>query len=264
MKGKTAYLGDEYSYSHAAAERMALGELKAFPTMTATLDAVGGDCVAAVVPVENNVEGAVNEVFDTLPGSGLYIARQLVLPVRHSLIASAGASLDGIKRVTSHPQAIAQCRKFLTELNVPVAATSSTSAALKEVSLTTAAIAFAPRDGQQVIARNIQDSALNATRFALLTTHRSTDGGTVSVSFDLKNSPGALVGVLQAVYERGVNLTRILSRPHRDGSGKYRFFIDFDYADGDAELSAFLYSIKAHCSELTFLGRYDVTTATDF
>ncbi|MCM1368370.1 MAG: hypothetical protein NC184_06150 [Roseburia sp.] len=263
VNGKTAYLGDENSYSHAAASRLA-DELVGYGSMRKVFDAVtGGECEYAVLPVENNVEGAVNEVYDELFDCRLFIARQIVLPVRHSLIAASGATLDGIKRVVSHPQAIGQCRKFLGGLPVTVEAVSSTSAALLRADRETAAIALKPRDGQTVIAKGIQDSALNATRFALLSEERSTAGGKVSVCFDLKNEPGALLNVLDVIYRRAVNLTRILSRPHRSGDGEYRFFVDFDFDRPQSELDALMADVAKSCSAFGFLGRYDCTVAED-
>lgn len=260
--GKTAYLGDESSYSHAAAQELIGGELVGYESMSKVIAAAeSGECERAVLPVENNVEGAVNEVYDALFDSGLFIAKQLVLPVRHSLIAADGVGLDGLSRIISHPQAIAQCRSFLNRLELPVEAVSSTSAALEKAEGGTAAIAFKPKRGQHVIASGIQDSALNATRFALLTRERGASGGTVSVSFDLKNESGALLGALQAIYDRAVNLTRILSRPHRSGSGKYRFFADFDFDKSDAELDALLAEVSACCVAFRFLGRYDCLTS---
>ncbi len=251
-------MGDESSYSHAAAQELIGGELVGYESMSKVIAAAeSGECERAVLPVENNVEGAVNEVYDALFDSGLFIAKQLVLPVRHSLIAADGVGLDGLSRIISHPQAIAQCRSFLNRLELPVEAVSSTSAALEKAKGGTAAIAFKPKRGQHVIASGIQDSALNATRFALLTRERGASGGTVSVSFDLKNESGALLGALQAIYDRAVNLTRILSRPHRSGSGKYRFFADFDFDKSDAELDALLAEVSACCVAFRFLGRYD-------
>lgn len=264
VNGKTSYLGDENSYSHAAASRLSDGELVGYESMLKALYAVkNGECEYAVLPVENNVEGAVNEVYDELFDSELSIERQLILPVRHSLIAAEGATIDGIKRVVSHPQAIGQCRKFLNGLSVPIEAISSTSAALLRADETTAAIAFKPRAGQAVLARNIQDSALNATRFALLAKARSVSGGKVSISFDLKNEPGALLNVLEVIYRRTVNLTRILSRPHRSGDGEYRFFVDFDYDKPQGELDTLTHEVTASCTAFRFLGRYDCFYADD-
>lgn len=259
MNDKTAYLGDRYSFSHAAAVELTGGELVPFATLSQTLGACGKLCAKAVLPVENNVEGAVNEVYDALFDAGLYIERQLVLPVRHSLIVLRGTPLRDITRVMSHPQAIGQCRRYLAELGVPVVAAPSTSEALKSVDAHTAAIALMPRDGQEVAARDIQDSAVNATRFALLSAERSIAGGTVSAAFDLNNEPGALLDVLSIIYAHGINLTRILSRPHRDGSGKYRFFVDFDFAKDNDALFGVLGEVEKHCVALRFLGRYDVT-----
>ncbi len=193
----TAYLGDGNSYSHAAAVRLAGGALKGYGTLQAVLAAVGTECGAAVLPVENNVEGAVNEVYDALFDSELYIDSQLVLPVQHSLIAADGVKIGDIRRVVSHPQAIAQCRRFLGELGVPVMSAASTSAALK------------------------------------------------------------------TLYDRNVNMTRILSRPHRSGDGQYRFFVDFDFEGSGDELGAALSELKRCCTAFRFLGRYDCAHADD-
>ena len=258
----TAFLGDENSYSHAAAQMLTGGKLKGYDTLSKVIAAViGGETAAAVVPTENSVEGAVNEVYDMLSGSGLYIAHQIILPISHSLIAAEGATLDSIKRIRSHPQAIGQCRSFLSKLSVTVEAVSSTSAAISLVDGECAAIGFKPKKGQIVLATGIQDSMLNSTRFSLLTKERSKAGGTVSVAFDLKNSPGSLLNALSVMSEADVNMTRIISRPHRSGDGRYRFFVDFDYAAGTDELERFLAQVACACDGLWFLGRYDVTVA---
>lgn len=257
IQGTTAYLGDEYSYSYAAATELVGGSLKNYDAISKAIAAASsGECFSAVVPLENNVEGAVNEAYDALFDSGLYIARQLILPVKHSLIAAEGATLSGLTRIVSHAQAIAQCHNFLLPLSVSVEAAPSTSEALKRADLTTAAIAYRPREGQTVLAKNIQDSALNATRFALLTKTAESDGDKASVIFDLKDKPGTLFKALEEIYRRGVNMTRILSRPHRSGSGAYRFFVDFDFDGSSDELDDLLSAMKANCSAFRFLGRY--------
>ncbi len=253
-------MGDEHSFSYAAAIRLSQGAFKSYDRLSKVIAAVGSECEYAVVPVENNIEGAVNEVYDALFDARLYIAGELILPVRHCLIAECGMMLDRIKRVASHPQAIGQCHRFLSGLNVDVEAVSSTSKALMSAIGTTAAIAIRPRAGQVVIREGIADSPLNATRFAVLGTAPAATGEMASVMFDLKNEAGALLKALEVFYGRGVNMSRILSRPSRKGDGKYRFSVDFDcHLDGN-ELTAFLAKLGEHCAELKFLGRYDCET----
>lgn len=255
-----SYLGDENSYSYAAAVKLAQGEYKAYNGLRKVMNAVQcGECDLAVLPVENNVEGAVNEVYDELYDSGLYILRQLVLPIRHSLIAADGADISRIRTVVSHPQALAQCRKFIDAHGFSIRSASSTSEALKAVGADgeIAAIALRPLCGQSVVMHGIQDSSLNATRFALLGKTPNERGDKASVSFDLKNKPGALLDVLRVISDNAVNLTRIISRPHRSGDGEYRFFADFDYASTDDELKKFLGAVKLQCTGFRFLGRYD-------
>lgn len=254
-----AYLGDEYSYSHEAATALASGcMLRAYDTMSKVIAAVGNECAAAVLPVENNTEGAVGEVFDALCDSKLFIQKQAVLPITHSLIAVEGGTIENVTRIVSHAQAIGQCRRFLSTLDCKVEAAPSTSAGLRLVDEHTAAIAFKPRAGQTVIASGIQDSALNATRFALVGTDKCVDGDTVSILFDIKNEPGALAKLLVCVYGHGINLTRIISRPHRSGNGEYRFFADFEYGGTPDELDALVRELGGYCTMLCVLGRYDV------
>lgn len=258
---KIAYLGDEYSYSHEAARRLTALPLRAYGSMSEVIDAVGAECAGAVLPLENNVEGAVGEALDALAERKLKISAELVLPIVHSLIAADGVKLSDVRQIVSHAQAIGQCRKFLSECDCKVLASPSTSAALLRVGGDTAAIAFKPRPGQYAVKTHIQDSALNATRFALVTRATRRDGNTVSVRFDVVNAPGALARVLDYLYRRGVNLTRILSRPHRSGNGEYRFFADFEFSRDNAELDALLGGMKEFCRELDLLGRYDITKA---
>lgn len=262
VSGITAYLGDEYSYSYAAAELLSSGRYVAYDTLTKTLAAAtSGEAEYAVLPVENNVEGAVNEVYDALCGSGLFVNKQLILPIKHVLVAECGKALDQITRIVSHSQAIGQCHRFLCGVNATVEAVASTSAALEAVGGNTAAIARAPRPGQAVIASDISDSSMNATRFALLSKTRSDDGDKVSIAFDLKNVSGALYSLLGILKQNAVNMTRILSRPQKNGSGEYRFFVDFDFDGSLSELDALLKQIESHALALYYFGRYDCTDA---
>lgn len=256
-------MGDEYSFSYAAANRLSSGAYRAYDRLSKVISAVGNECEYAVVPVENNIEGAVNEVYDALFDAELFIVSELVLPVKHCLVAERGMTLDRIKRVASHPQAIGQCHRFLSGLDVEVEAVSSTSKALGVAVGTTAAIAIGPRDGQEILCAGIADSPLNATRFAVLGKAPVESGGTASVMFDLKNEAGALLRALDVFYRRDVNMSRILSRPSRKGDGKYRFSVDFDCLLSGDGLTEFLAKLGEHCVELKFLGRYDCETVED-
>lgn len=256
-------MGDEYSFSYAAASRLSRGGFTPCDTLSNVIAAVGELCEYAVVPVENNIEGTVNEVYDALFDAGLYIVGELVLPVRHCLIAERGMTIDRIEKVVSHAQAIGQCHRFLTELGVEVEAKSSTSKALLCAVGTTAAIAIGPRDGQEILRTDIADSSLNATRFAVLGKAPIQAGDNASIMFDLKNETGALYKLLEIFDKRGVNMSRILSRPNRKGDGKYRFSVDFDCRMTSEELDGLLKKLSGHCTELRFLGRYDCETVED-
>lgn len=252
----TAYLGDEHSFCHSAALSIGNGSLYACPTIAKVIEAVAlNEADNCVIPIENNLEGMVNETVDLLWEKKLYIDKQYVLPVVHNLIVKSGVTLDSIECIASIYQALGQCRAFCQSLNsVTVVQTASTSAALAMLDSKTAAIAREPCEGAEILIADIADCKSNATRFVRLCKTPSYIGNTVSIMFVTKNERGALYKVLGAFNDNNVNITRILSRPFRTGSGEYRFFVDFDFTGDKNKLTAFINVLKSCTVCLQFLG----------
>lgn len=271
---RIAFLGPAGTYGEQAAQRLAALEQIAAPQLLpqvgirAVVKALAdGDCDAAVVPVENSVEGGVTACLDALwEHPDLSVARALVLPIRHALLGSGG--LEGVSEVLSHPQALAQCSQWLAEhlpraLQLP---TSSTAEAARMVagSRFRAAIASqqaAQEHGLQVLAYPINDVPGNCTRFLLLRRgERSLDGPLVSLAFSLHgNRPGALLEALACFAHRQLNMSRIESRPSKREMGEYIFFVDLELPAGSAPLLQALEELRPLCEHLAVFGAYPLT-----
>ena len=275
---RLAFLGPVGTYGERAAQQLV--DLEGLQDVTyvpqAGIRAViqslaSGACDAAVVPVENSVEGGVTTCLDALwEHPDLAIARALVIPIRHALLGSG--SLDGISEVLSHPQALAQCAQWL-EQHLPKALqlpTSSTAEAARMVrgSRFRAAIASleaAGEHGLSVIAHPINDLPGNCTRFLLLRRgERSNEGPLVSLAFSLlSNKPGALLEALGCFAGQGLNMTRIESRPSKRELGEYIFFVDLERGDGGETLDQALQRLRPLCDHLILFGAYPLTTITN-
>jgi len=274
---RLAFLGPVGTYGERAAQQLMQLEGPADVTYVpqAGIRAViqslaSGDCDAAVVPVENSVEGGVTTCLDALwEHPDLAIARALVLPIRHALLGSG--PLEGISEVLSHPQALAQCAQWLeqqlpTALQLP---TSSTAEAARMVcgSRFRAAIASleaAGEHGLSVIAYPINDVPGNCTRFLLLRRgERSSEGPLVSLAFSLlSNRPGALLEALGCFAGEGLNMSRIESRPSKRELGEYIFFVDLERGEASEPLERSLQRLRPLCEHLVLFGAYPLTTAT--
>jgi len=196
-----------------------------------------GEVQFGVVPVENSLEGSISRVYDLLLESNLKVCGETEVRVIHCLIARPGAGLDAIKRVYSHPQALAQCRNFLKHLNaelVPTYDTAGSVKMIKEKGLTdSAAIASARAAeiyGMKIIAQGIEDNPNNFTRFFVLSRQDSPPSGNdkTSIVFSTKDRPGALWEVLGEFAQRNINLSKLESRPTRQKPWQYNFYLDFE------------------------------------
>ena len=231
-----------------------------------------GRCDAAVVPVENSVEGGVTASLDALwSNPQLCIRRALVLPIRHALLSSG--KLDEISEVLSHPQALAQYSGWLAR-HVPNAlqlATTSTAEAARMVkgSRFRAAIASPSlhQEGElTALAYPINDAAGNCTRFLFLQRgERRQQGDVASLAFSLhRNAPGALLEALAAVADLGLNMSRIESRPSKRELGEYVFFLDVELPDArGALLQQLTERLEPLCEHLAQFGAYPSSELTD-
>jgi prephenate dehydratase len=269
---RTAFLGPRGTFSEEAAVTYAgtEGELLAFssiPALTAAVETGLAD--SAVLPIENSIEGSISTTLDLLiHETPLRICAEVVVPVRMFLVTAPGATLADIKVVTSKPEAIAQCRRFLDRClpNVEQRAALSTAAAVQEVSkgtdLTIAAIGpgrAAELYSGQVLAHDIQDVHTNVTRFVALANEDAPPTGKdkTSIGFMVKeNIPGALHEILTALADETIQMTKVESRPTKAWLGHYVFLIDFEGHREDEHIARALARIEEKTSLLKIFGSY--------
>ncbi len=224
-------------------------------TVLASSNAVG------ILPIDNSTEGSVNATYDLILKHDIYITSTVTIPVRHCLVACPGTALADIKTVTSHPQALAQCRGFLNgyttvpSSNTAVAAQDVASAGDKTIAAVCSQEA-AVRYGLEILASNIQDEDCNATRFACLSRCLQKNGKKMSVVLNLDHVSGALSGLLSIFADYGVNLTKIQSRPIHGRQWEYSFYLDFDADYDDLSVQALLYQLTEELPYVKLLGVY--------
>ncbi|MEA2407832.1 MAG: prephenate dehydratase [Thermoleophilaceae bacterium] len=272
---RVAYLGPAGTHSEEALRTSAPPEIEAVPVPTiydAVMAVQEGTAERAVVPIENALEGSVAATLDTLAveAADVRIAAEVVHPIHHCVVARSELSLSTVERVVSHPQATAQCARFLRE-HLPhaeiVSAPSTADAVLTVCGSDDKSVAIgsslaAKLYGCAIVASNVEDHPDNVTRFVWL----ARAGEVGEVGADPKTSlvfwgggdqsPGWLVAVLSEFAGRGVNLTRIESRPRRTGLGHYFFFVDLEGATGAAPVDEALEAVAGHVGELRVLGSY--------
>ncbi len=269
---KTAFLGPLGTFSEVAAlehagERGALVPFPSFPAAAAALER--GEVDEAVLPVENSIEGAISAVLDLIiHGPGFKIRDELVVPVRHFLIAPPGATIEGITTLVSHPQPLGQCRKFI-EAHLPNAeqvAALSTAAAVEEVlragDVHQAAIGTrraAELYGGVILAEDIQDDPSNMTRFVVLAHEDAPPTGDdkTSIGFTTHaNVPGSIHAVLTIFAEEGMQLVKIESRPVKYRLYEYVFLVDFEGHRTDPAIARALERAKGKTLTLDVYGSY--------
>ena len=272
---RVGVLGPEGTNSHEAllaAERGDDAELTLLGSNHDVVLAVqDGRVDRALAPLENSVEGGVNATVDALTFSApdVVIVGELVHVVHHCLVAAPGARTDTLRVVLSHPQGLAQCAAALRRL-VPHAraeAVASTALAVERAAREPGVGAVgtrtaAARCGAAVLAADIEDQPGNATRFVWLARSGTPpDGPPTKCSLVFHGagdaSPGWLVRCLSEFAFRGVNLTRIESRPLRSVLGHYLFHVDLDGAPGHPAVDAAIDALRAHCEEVRLLGAYE-------
>lgn len=219
-----------------------------------------------VVPVENSQAGSVNETYDLLLRSSLvHIVGEIVIRVDHALLAPAGARLEGIERAYSHWQALAQCEEFLTTHRiapVPVHDTAGGARMVAERARTDEAAIASVQAGARldliVLAEHIQTYPDNFTKFAAIGTGDAGLGPANKTSLVMAGDdrPGSLFRSLKPLAERGVNLTKLESRPRRGAPFEYVFYIDLDGSTDDDPVAEALEEVRLHTSMLKVLGSY--------
>jgi prephenate dehydratase len=286
---RLGYFGPAGTFTHAAllASSHAAGEVEAIPLPTEreTILAAGAGTVdAALVPIENSLEGGVNATLDTLAldeaGTSVRIVGEEVLPISLALIVRAGVALADIDAVFSHPQPLGQCRRYLAEAlpgRRAVAATSTVEAVRSVAEATDAphaaigTAAAAGLYGCRILAEGIEDEHGNETRFLWVAPAGSDPFGTAHAGGDtvapgFKTSivfhgagdatPGWLVDCLSEIASRGINLTRIESRPLKRQLGHYLFLADLQGHENGPQVAEAIERLHIHCEVVRVLGSY--------
>jgi prephenate dehydratase len=280
---RLGYLGPPGTFSEEAvrsAPDAGQATLVALPTVRDTVMAVHDGAVErAVVPIENAIEGPVGVTLDTLADddTDVAIVGEVVVAVSPCLIARDGTAIEAIERVVSHPQATSQCGRFLRE-RLPaaiVAAADSTAEAVRIVAAEPAPWAAlgtrraAELYGARVLAAGVEDEPGNATRFVWLAREGVQPEPAAPAKTSLAfwgagdDSPGWLVRCLSEFAFRGVNLTKIESRPLRARLGHYRFFVDCEGAAQDAAVADAVEGLGKHCEQVKILGSYPAARRPD-
>lgn len=218
-----------------------------------------------MLPIENSLAGTVVPAYDLLVDHDLRVQAEVILRVRHCLMAVPGVTLAQVKRVKSHYQALAQCEKTLKRMELEPATYYDTAGAARDLAAQpeqeTAVIASelaAQTYGLDVLSRGVEDEPFNFTRFFVLGRGDPPrqDPSKTSIIFTTRHVPGALYQVMGELAERGINLSKIESRPRRNRPWHYRFFVDFDGHEDDAPVQAALLGILKQASFLKVLGSY--------
>lgn len=268
------YLGPAGTFCHQALLSVPdlPGHLRPYPSVVAALDGVrNGQIEAALVPIENNIEGGVSATLDNLTyGRPLMINREVLLQVEFNLYVRPGTKLEDVRRVITHPHAYAQCRDWVAE-HLPKAVVSeggSTAAGAAEIAdptsryqATICSEAAGEMHGLEAAATAIADNKEAVTRFILVTKpmappERTGADKTTLVVFLREDEAGSLLRMLEQFASRGVNLSRIESRPSRISRGTYSFSIDAEGHVNDHRVAGALKGLKRTSREVVFLGSY--------
>ncbi|MEM1566217.1 MAG: prephenate dehydratase [Candidatus Bathyarchaeia archaeon] len=237
---KVAFQGEFGAYSEVAVYKYFGSEVQSVPckSFQEVFSRVDSGLVNyGVLPIENSIEGSVNQVYDLLLTHDLMICGEVVVKIDHCLIGNPNSDLSHIKRVYSHPQALAQCSEFLERLKCEVIPTYDTAGSVKIVKerglIDEAAIASekaAEIYGMKILARGISNYPDNYTRFVVVSKEDAPPSGNdkTSIIFSVKHAPGALYEALAVFAKRGINLTKIESRPTRKKPWEYIFYLDFE------------------------------------
>jgi len=225
---------------------------------------VTGQLDLGIVPVENSLEGPVTQVNDLLIETELKIIGEIKIPIHHSLLALPEIEYRDLKIVYSHPQALAQCREFISRHKLEPRRFYDTAGAAKMLSDdrpdATCVIAnklCAELYRLEIIQENVEDHESNSTRFVILSRDESSEpGDKCSIIFSLKHEAGALFSVLKVFSDKAINLTRIESRPFRNDPGNYVFFTDFEGSDKDDKVMDALKAVQEKTKSYRFCGCY--------
>ena len=266
---RVAYLGPEATFTHLAARRR-LGEAARYQS-AATIGEVfaqveAGRAELGVVPVENSTEGMVAHTLDLLVDSPLQICAEIMLPIRHCLLAKRGMTIARATRVVAHPQALAQCRRWIADRlpATPVEEETSNARAAQRAAAEHGTLAIGAQEaaavyGLRVLEQDVQDEHANITRFVVLAHHDAEQpSGTdkTSVVVSVRDEVGVLARLLRPFATHGIDLIKIESRPLRARPWEYYFFLDLRGHRREARVRRALEAIDRRAIRMKVLGSY--------
>jgi prephenate dehydratase len=272
---RVAFQGEKGAYSEEAIHQFFDPQVETLPCrrfedIFAALES--GIVDYGALPVENSTAGSINQAYDLLLDHDIRIWGETILRVRHALLALPGTALGDIQRVRSHPQALAQCEHYLSnhdwqpDTAYDTAGSARNLAAAPEPGVAVIASRLAGRlYGLEELAYGIEDSFYNYTRFFILSHQEPAraEHSKTSVIFTTRHMPGALHACLGELADRGINLTKIESRPRRDRPWHYVFYLDFEGYWQDAQCAEALMGLLLKASFVKVLGSYPAAAIPD-
>jgi chorismate mutase / prephenate dehydratase len=224
-----------------------------------------GEVPNGVVPIENSIEGSVNQNYDLFLTYDLKVCGEVAVKLAHVLIANPNSKFEDIESVYSHPQALAQCRSYLEKHKweiIPAYDTAGAVKSIKEKSLFNAAAIASEKAadlyGMRILARDIADNPSNYTRFLVLSNEDAAPTGDdkTSIIFSAKHAPGTLYHALSEFASRNINLTRIESRPTKTTAWQYNFYLDFEGHRTEKRCAEALRALEKYATFVKILGSY--------
>jgi chorismate mutase/prephenate dehydratase len=265
---KVSFQGERGAYSESAVYTFFGDEANVKPCrdLTEVFESLDKqEAQFGVVPVENSLEGSVNQTYDLFLTHNLKVSGEIIIRISHCLIANPSTSLEAVKTVYSHPQALAQCRRFLERLGrelVPTYDTAGSVKMLKEKGLKDAAAVASEKAaeiyGMKILAREIEDTPTNYTRFFVLSKNDASITGRdkTSIIFAAAHTPGSLYHALGEFAKRNINLTKIESRPTKQKAWEYNFYLDFEGHRSEKRCAEALEALAKSGAFLKILGSY--------
>ena len=265
---KVAFQGERGAYSESAVYQFfgSTAQVKPCKDFRDVFESVKTQEVqAGVVPVENSLEGSINQNYDLFFNYDLKVCGEVKVKIAHCLIVNPGTNIDQIKMVYSHPQALAQCRSYLEKSKweiIPTYDTAGSVKIIKEQKLLNAAAIASERAAElynmQILARDIADNKENYTRFFVLSKDDSPPTGKdkTSIIFSAKHEPGSLYHALGEFAKRNINLTRIESRPTKKTAWEYNFYLDFEGHRTEPKCAEALKALEKYAIFVKILGSY--------
>lgn len=263
---KVAYLGPTGTFTQAAALKHFGHSVECLSQVSISdvfREVAAGSVNYGVVPVENSTEGVVTHTLDSFADSSLQICGEVALRIHHHFLSNAKP--EQIKVVYSHPQSLAQCRQWLDTHwpNIERIPVSSNAEAARKAAKEDGAAAIAGDAAAELyeinpLSSNIEDMPDNTTRFLIIGTDKTQASGDdkTSIMVSSRNQPGALYHVLEPFHKASVSLTRIETRPSRNGAWNYNFFIDFEGHCADEQINTVLEKVGSAASDIKILGSY--------